>query len=363
VSKFLGPTFESWIFDSFSVTPEGLGLYRIFSALFLLYFSLPPLEEYTFLAHLPAGFFSPPPGPMMLFGGFPPLYIFLVIQCLFIVSLICLTVGYSTKTASLAAGILLLVLKGFIYSLGKINHDILLAVVPLVMAFSGWGRAYSLDSLHRVKVKYPTGSWTITLLALIIGFMFFSAGFPKILGGWLNIHTHAAFGHYLKEYFVVGRTDLLAPYGVHLNPIIWKCFDYLTVFFEVGFLAAIVHPRSTKLFISLAVLFHFGIMLLLNIAFWPNILAYAAFLRWDLVDDFLKKSVSSFNLIPKTINRMPPVAIGLLLTFVFLLSRWFQSYHLLASDMQMAGIILLCCSVPVAVYYLYTRMKNLFIPQ
>ncbi len=359
MNKTAGSIFESWIFDSFPVTPEGLGLYRIFCALFLLFFSLPTFGEYTFLSHLPADFFSPPPGPMMIFKGFPPAYILLGIHCLLIAALIGLAVGCYTKVSSIATGVLLLALKGFLYSLGKINHDILLVIIPLVMAFSGWGRAYSLDYMFSHHSNESVNSWVITLLALVIGFMFFTAGFPKILGGWLNIHNHAAFGHYLKEYFVVGRTDFLAPYGLHLNPVIWKCFDYLTVIFEVGFLAAIIHPRSTRIFVSLAVLFHFGIMLMLNITFWPNILAYAAFVRWDRVNKFLELKILSQRFPSKFRTYLPPIAIGLSLVLILALSRWLRSFRLLASDMRMTGIVLLCLSVPVSVFYLSGFLKRM----
>jgi uncharacterized membrane protein YphA (DoxX/SURF4 family) len=361
MNKAAGSAFESWIFDSFPVTPEGLGLYRIFCALFLLFFSLPTFGEYTFLSRLPADFFSPPPGPMMIFNGFPPAYILLGIHCLLIAVLICLAIGYYTKASSIATGVLLLILKGFLYSLGKIDHDILLIVVPLVMAFSGWGRAYSLDYIFNRNSDHTANSWVITLLALIIGFMFFTAGFPKILGGWLNIHNHAAFGHYLKEYFVVERTDFLAPYGLHLNPFIWKCFDYLTVIFEIGFLAAIVHPRSTRIFISLAILFHFGIMLVLNITFWPNILAYAAFIKWDRVDEFIKLKMLQQTFSMNTKRYLPPLIVTFSMVLIFVLSHWFRSFHLLASDMRMAGIVLLCLSVPVSVFYLTGSLKRMFL--
>jgi len=57
-------SFDRWIFDSYSPTLEGLALYRIFTALFFLFFLLPDFSFYSVLANYPDDFFAPPPGPM-----------------------------------------------------------------------------------------------------------------------------------------------------------------------------------------------------------------------------------------------------------------------------------------------------------
>ncbi|MEX1055902.1 MAG: restriction endonuclease subunit S, partial [Rhodothermales bacterium] len=66
--------FDSWIHDSFRTSAEGLALYRIFFAAFTLIVVAPGHDLYTDirqLASLPSTMFAPPPGPMMLFRGFP----------------------------------------------------------------------------------------------------------------------------------------------------------------------------------------------------------------------------------------------------------------------------------------------------
>jgi hypothetical protein len=57
---------------------------------------------------------------------------------------------------SIATGLLILTGNGFAYSMGKINHDLLLAAIPLVMAFSNWGSAWSLDAVTG-KTRKPEG--------------------------------------------------------------------------------------------------------------------------------------------------------------------------------------------------------------
>ena len=272
-----------WIFESFTVTPEGLGLLRIFTSLVLLFFLIPGggTVHYHFLATLPVDFYAPPPGPMMLFDGFPGLATFQVLQTVAVLSALMVLVGYHTKWASLIAGFSVLILQGLIFSVGKIDHEILVPMVPIILAYSNWGAAFSIDSLRKSKDQ-KTESWPLTLLALFIGFMMFTAGFPKILGGWLDVSTQAAQSHLLNQFYVRERQDLLAEIAVQWNnPVFWELLDWGTVLFEVGFLISIFRASWFRFFVGIAVLFHFSTMMSMNIAFLPNFIAYAGFVNWD----------------------------------------------------------------------------------
>lgn len=283
--------FESWIFESYNPTAEGLALYRIFASLFFLFFLLPDFSFYSVLSEFPDDFYAPPPGPMALSDSFPPAWFLQGIHLLLILSWITVLVGYKTKWASITAGVSMLILHGFLFSLGKINHEMLLSITPIVMAFSNWGAAYSVDSQTKSGKSEPQG-WPLVLLALFIGFMMATAGFPKILGGWLDPSTQATKGHLLNQFFVRGRTELLAPYAVQWDWLLfWELLDWGTILFEVGFLVAVFRPAWTRLFVCIAVFFHFSTMLTLNIAFLVNFLAYAAFIKWDSVEEWLRKKM------------------------------------------------------------------------
>jgi hypothetical protein len=289
--------FSRWIFESYRPTAEGLALFRIFAAMMILFFLMPDATYYTDLAKFPDDFFSPPPGPMMLVGVFPPAWFFYTIHTLLVVSLIGVLLGYKTRISSLMSTLFMLILLGFIFSIGKVNHMMLLILLPAVMAFSNWGGAYSIDA-HYLRRKTQAEGWPLVLLALFIGFMMFTAGFAKILGGWLHFDTFATQGHLLNQYFVRGRTELLSGLVVEINqPWIWGVLDWATVMFEAGFLLAAMRAGWTRLFVSFAVLFHFSTMLTLNIAFLVNFPAYAAFLPWNKINGYLK---SRIPLIKKT---------------------------------------------------------------
>ncbi|MEX2455841.1 MAG: hypothetical protein WD381_00940 [Balneolaceae bacterium] len=283
--------FENWIFNSYSPTANGLALYRIFAALFFLIFLFPDVAFYSTLESLPDEFFTPPPGPMMLFDEFPPEIFLRFVHGLLMVSWVGVLVGFKTKWSSILAGLSMLVLQGFMFSLGKINHEILLSVTPVVMAFSNWGASFSVDSISEKKEVSVEG-WPIVLLALFLGFMMFTAGFPKILGGWLDPSTQATRGHLFNQFFVRERQELLAIYAVRFDAaFVWELLDWATIIFEVGFLIAVWKAGWTRLFICCATIFHFSTMMTLNMPFLVNFLIYAAFVKWDSVFQYLKKIV------------------------------------------------------------------------
>ncbi|MEX2641448.1 MAG: HTTM domain-containing protein [Balneolales bacterium] len=276
--------FDHWIFCSFQVSAESLGLYRILFASLILLVVTPGhsvYAQFTLLSGFPAGFFDPPPGPMMLFGGIPGETFFRGLILMLNISLVSLLLGYKTFWASLATGLLFLTGFGFSFSLGKVNHNLLLLILPLIMMWSNWGASYSLDAL-RTPGKRPTAeSWPLTLLILCIGFMMFTAGLPKILGGWLDPDSLATRGHLFRQFFVNGRTDLLSGWLVSVDEQwFWIMLDYVTVIFETGFLIAILHPVTARIFLALAVLFHAGTLVMMNISFTNNIIVYGAFVNW-----------------------------------------------------------------------------------
>ena len=286
---------KPWYTGFQPVTAGGLGLARLTVSLTLLFFLIPGdgFTHYRFLSDLPSGFYAPPPGPMQLFGEFPPFFLFVFLHSLILLSGVAMLIGYRTKVSSLVCGFSLLLLQGILFSVGKIDHEILVPLVPIVMAFSNWGAAWSADAVTGRKEE-EVQSWPLALMALLIGFMMFTAGFPKLLGGWLDPATQAAQSHVLNQFYGRGRQDLLATFaaGVH-QPFLWELLDWFTVLFELFFLAALFRPVWFRMFLGLAVLFHTGTMLSMNIAFLPNFAAYLLFLNWDGVNQIVSGAGSS----------------------------------------------------------------------
>lgn len=335
---------SSWLYHRVvhanKVTPEGLALYRIVTALFVLLLAGPafsPYFEFASFAALPDSMYLPPPGVMQLIPGFPPEAFFHVLHVLIIVSWVAILFGYRTRIASVLATVFMLVGFGFMYSVGKINHNILFVLLPFVMSFSNWGAAWSLDA----RMQRPTGDvqlWPIPLLMLLTGFAMFTAGFPKILGGWLDPATQGAQSRFIQGFFVNDRTDLLAETALSIqSDVFWELFDLATVGFEVGFLFALLHPKTTRLFAAGAVFFHAGVMLVMNIAFPTNFIVYAAVLPWPSVAQTLRSWRPNLGRVP--VAALFAAAAGVAFFFSTVGSPLLWLDFGLASDLQPVDVL------------------------
>jgi hypothetical protein len=219
---------------------------------------------------------------MLVFDGFPGDFFFYSLEGVAAFSIIALLFGYYTRLASLLTGISLLVGYGFLYSLGKVNHNILVLIIPLFMAGSNWGSRLSLDALHgRVPDRESTG-WPIALIAASPAVAMFIAGAGKVIGGWFDPSLQATQPHLVHQFFANERQDLLAPHLLSIsNGVFWELQDWATVVLEIGFLGAVLRLTWLRAFMIAATFFHLGVALSMNILFVQQILVYALFVEWS----------------------------------------------------------------------------------
>lgn len=353
--KRIGDWAENWI----QVSAEGLGLARIFVSLFLLFFLIPGdgTGHFLWLATLPPEFYSPAPGPMMLLEQFPSLFVFQTLQVVILISLIGMLIGFHTRVSSLTAGFSMLLMQGLIFSIGKIDHEILVPMVPIVMAFSNWGCRYSIDAVTGRSAALKPENWPVPVLAILIGFMMFTAGFPKILGGWLDPSTQATYGHLLNQFVVRERQALFAETFIQIqSPVFWEILDWATILFEVGFLAAVYKLSWFRWFLGFAVCFHFSTLMSLNIAFLPNFVAYALFLNWNRIAEIIKKTFADNGSGREAII----LALILLLLFgvLFLLSR--MDLVLIGSELSLHEIVILSTTfIGIVLYGLLSQIQKI----
>lgn len=277
--------FDRWV-DSGPFTARDLAIYRILFAVLILV----RVPRFRIIDAYPDSLYHPPPGPFLLLTGFPPAGTMVGIEIALSVVLVALALGYRTTMASIAATLLLLYGYGTFYSLGKIDHNIFLVILPGVLLFARWGDALSIDSvlarrraagLRRAPVT-TIPQWPLRLLAVLIGLGFLTAAIPKIFYGWLDPRTQAVRGVLQKEYYVNGRTDLLAPYALDMSSrFLWELGDIFAVAIEVAFIVCVIRWRAFRVVIAAAALFHLGVLLTMNIFFVSNVLVYGAFVSWS----------------------------------------------------------------------------------
>ncbi len=252
--------------DAYVVSPRSLAIFRLLFGALLLGLLLP---RFQWIAAFPNAFFDPPPGVASLFTGFPPRAYFAAIDVVLIAATVFLIAGRRVTAASIAIGGGLLAGNMWAYSFGKIDHDILLAVLPLFLAAAGW------------EGRGPARAQPLALFALVIALAMATAAWLKIASGWLDLSASGVLGH---------SVALAAPDGgsaawrmsLRLLPAgAWELMDYVTVGFEASFIVVVARASAFRALCVLACFFHVAVAALMRITFLSNIPAYAAFVEWD----------------------------------------------------------------------------------
>src|SRR5690606_1404527 len=195
-------------------TLGGLGLFRVFFASWRIVFDLPAVG---WAANLPNAVYDPPPSLAALLSEFPPAPVLHGLDVLAVALMMCILFGYHTNLSFILFVATLLALNHVRFSFGKVEHDIVLLLLPLVMAFSGCGERYSLDERRRRTASRPVPSesmsrWPVPMMAGLVAFGFATAALPKAIG-WidLNLATSGVRAWALRALYLNERDALLVP--------------------------------------------------------------------------------------------------------------------------------------------------------
>src|SRR5690606_27268613 len=132
----------------------------------------------------------------------------------------------------------------------------LLAIACL--SFSGWSSRLAL--LPDREPKEETRKFALAIYAIGLCFAIFSSGYEKGLN-WVDfdLSTSGFLRWLYNGYCEYGRTQLLAPVGFYLPPIVVEAFDYAAVAFELsGIVFLLLGKRQWIGWITCACLFHLG---------------------------------------------------------------------------------------------------------
>jgi hypothetical protein len=181
-----------------------------------------------------------------------------------------------------------LTLNSFVYSTGKIDHDILLILGAFILSFSGWGDALSVDSWLKRKGRQTDearalhSSYALGLYALVIAIAMWKAGWAKLTTGWLSLDTRNTLGFLTLYTHGYGQVGFLGLFALdHVPGWLWKLGDILVVTVEISLLPAWFSRRWFALLCALACAFHLGVWALFDIKFAANVLAYGVLLSYS----------------------------------------------------------------------------------
>lgn len=261
-----------------ALTESDLARYRMFYAASVLLLLFP---TWNWVASFPRSWWAPPPGPFALLSGPPPGWVLVACGVLLGICLGALFVGWRTRVVSWLIFLLWMFGNGVAFSWGKIDHSILLLLLPVFFAEAGWGNAHSVD--HSRGRLIEGRSWMITAYALCITLGMMTAAAAKLATGWLSPSTQAVRGHLLRNIAVEGRGELLAgtTASIEASPL-WIAADVLTVAVE-GSLLVLLYRRSWfRAGLLVLIAFHIFVLLSFNISFLGNVIIYGALFAWPL---------------------------------------------------------------------------------
>jgi hypothetical protein len=347
--------FDRWV-QAGPFTPVDLGLYRIIYAVATLLM----VSDIQWVGDYPDSLIDAPPGPFQLISGFPSPTVLVVLEVLRSLALVLLAVGIWTRWVSIAVAVLLFVTDGLTYSLGKIDHTILVVLAPLLLSFAHWGRRVSVDALLSKRAAEPQVQWPLRFLALVVGLSFFAAAWVKLTTGWLSPSTQAALGHLLVRFYSYDTTSWSAHWAATTSQyrFAWEITDWLTVAMEFAILLALPWWRAFRIAIAVAVLFHLGVFLAMDIDFSFNVVVYGAFVSWAA----LFRPIRSAPMAKQTVARLKTMPFGPGMAVLFAVSvlalsgaAWFvTSYTPVAG--AVAGVLVVLTGAAMGIGYLVRQV-------
>ncbi|KAA3438472.1 hypothetical protein [Rufibacter hautae] len=276
------------IIKSTSSSISSLCAFRIIAGLFILFFSI---RTYGWIETIPSILFDPPLLSISnLFSSFPSNGLLQTIDFILLASIICITLGIKARLFTIIFLVLSSLGNSFVYSFGKIDHDILLYIFLMCMSFSGWGSDLAL--YPDKPVKEETFYKSLSLLSVFICFGMFTAGYEKALN-WVDFDfsTNGFASWIYPGFYQLKRTLALAPYIFTVPFVYLDVFDYAAITFELsGFLFLLASRKAWNLWLLIACVFHLANALFLNIPFTVNLLPYLSFINYSKLFSFMKNN-------------------------------------------------------------------------
>jgi hypothetical protein len=223
-------------------------------------------RDATVLASLPDELYFAPLGPFALLRGWPPAWVFNGLQAAVVVAAVALLVGWRTRAASITLTVALVVLAGLRFGTGKVDHDLVIHLVPALLA-SSWGA--------RLAIRpEPAGRPRVGWLAIVLGVTFLTSGLAKATTGWLD-PSYSATAGWLQTYAdQYGRGGPLAASALGADSMPWELIDWITVTVEVGLLPLLLWRRTVPVAVAGAAVFNIGVVALFSIDFAQFVVVY-----------------------------------------------------------------------------------------
>lgn len=287
IDSWLGSVSES-VKSATHLNTNHLAFYRVVFGAFLLCYFLP---SWSWLVDTPPAFFTP------YFFSFAnltenhlPNLAYKSADILAILFALMITLGIRAKLAFYGMFFMSSLFYSYYYSFGKIDHHTTILIFTyLIFAQTNSGTQFAIFKDKEISMRIQ--NIAIALLAILICFGFFSAGFPKLLK-WIDfdINSSGILTWFYPAYFLEKNQMFLAPMVFHIPAILLECLDYTAAIFEVsGFFFLLKGKKTWVCYLTTACVFHLANLLFLNIDFSLNLLAYGVFITAPVLYNVFQK--------------------------------------------------------------------------
>lgn len=242
---------------------------KYISILFIIWFETPFLGSSHEIAD--AFYFPPRYSLANLSNSFPNEFWVKILSIFNLFLLLIIAFSKKTRFLGLLWFLIILYLKQFTYSFGKIDHDFINLLSFFILCFYNW----------ELTVKNSVKPSPLGLILLVLAFGMFTAGLPKAVN-WidLNLETSGFYTWFIWGYFTQDRTKFLADTIPYFPNFLTETLDYLTVIFETSLIFIVFFTKgNTKFFIFWlysALAFHLASLLFINISFLGLTIPYLA---------------------------------------------------------------------------------------
>lgn len=211
------------------------------------------------------------------------------LQMVAVLALVGVTLGYRPRLTSLIAAVLLYHLAPFetIYvHQDPLERGFTMSVLALtVLAFAPCADVWSVTNrAARPKIERPAWEyrWALMLVQLFVAQIYLFAGYSKLLlvgPQWMFATNQRLWFLYFSQ---IDQDIVFSGFARFFADHLWLCglVGIGAIALDLGFILVLVWPRSRRVIIPLAVLFHLGILFTDNI-FFINLPQLLIFVNWD----------------------------------------------------------------------------------
>lgn len=254
-------------------------------------------RNFAGISGLPAQFWSAVPASAswryLDFGGHSALE--LVLEWTAGIMLACAIAGILPRLSCFIAGMLLYhlaPLETIIWTPNPYARGLTISVLALLtLAFAPSGDRWTLrfPRNRRQPAADRDYTWPVRLIQLVVAQIYLFSGFAKISHNGWRWASASNLRNWLLYFSQEDQVRVFHTVGPWLaeRPLLCQIIGVGTLIFELVFITVLFSKTARLLLVPLAVVFHVGILLSMNLAFL-NVPQLLVFVDWDVVAAWLK---------------------------------------------------------------------------